>query len=354
MSSKKPSKAAYKPKTNKSRQNLSTSSINSSQEKTSQSAVPASTSTRDLPHINPKKFRSSGDMRRLREELSEARHRDSLCHLCSEESAVYHPHFSTQYMREFATKYRSTRTYNCPMCKKEEPIRLPENCTRRLILSSSILYNVWEAPTLQVNQHIDMEAIVGGRVRDLTRALNQIYLTQPHRLEIIAMVAINNIGEGQEPKKIIQEMKHMKEMVEGHSKIHNHDPPSYVSFATCILPPKFCSFFVPRDAPDLKEWIPSPNFVNRESKIGALNILIKEMNQEDNLQYVGLHLLGMKFFRSGTKQHKFDTKDGVQQIWREREVFRKLHFTQEIKAKIVGFAMNCFEQNSKRNKDSER
>lgn len=231
-----------------SKHDLATSS-NTSRQSTRLVSIPSNRSSSPLrprykeltPHINPKMFGSSGDMNRLREELSEARHRDSYCHLCSEDGAVYHPHFSTQYMREFASKYRSGRTYHCPMCKKEEPHDLPENVTRRLILASSILYNVWESPNLQVNQHIDIEAIVGGRVRDLTRALQHMYLSKPHRLEIIAMVSINNIGEGQEPERIIKEMQDMKEMVEGHSQYYKHDPPSYVSFATCILPPKFCS-----------------------------------------------------------------------------------------------------------------
>jgi hypothetical protein len=67
------------------------------------------------------------------------------------------------------------------------------------------------------------------------------------------------------------------------------------------------------------------------------------MNENDNLQYVGLHLLGMKYFNSGTRQHTFDTRQGTQKVWREKEVFRKLHFTQELKANIVGYAINCFE-----------
>ena len=304
------------------------------------------------PHVNPRVFSSARDMKRLREELNEAKHKDSYCHLCSEEGAIFHPHFSTQYMRVFGTKYRSTNTYHCPMCKKEEPILLPENQTRRLILSSSILYNVWENHTLQLTQHIDMEAIVGGRVRDLTRALRHLYLDKPNRLEIVAMVSINNIGEGQSPEQIIQEMKDMKELVKEHSIYYKIDPPSYVSSATCILPPKFCSFSVPRDAPGLAEWIPSPNFINKAAIIERLNDLIKELNGQDNIQYVGLHLQGMKFFRSGKKQHKFDTKEGAQKIWREKDVFRKLHFTQEIKAKIVGFAINCFEQNSQEKEQS--
>ena len=292
------------------------------------SATRLSTRLATTPSTRTEKF---GSRDKKGEKQSEARHRDSLCHLCSKEGAVYHPHFSTQCMRG---------------CKNEKALDLTQNITRRLILCDSILYNVWKSPALNVAQHVDMEAIVGGRVRDLTRALQQIYLSKPHRLEIIAMVSINNIGEGQTPEKIIQEMKNMKELVKGHSIYYEHDPPSYVSFATCILPPKFCSFSVPKDVPDLAQWIPSPNFNNMADQIKALNILIKEMNKKDSLQYVGLHLLGMKYFKSGTKQHKFDTGKGAKQIWRETEVFRKLHFTLEIKTKIVGSALNCFNQNA--------
>ena len=330
---------------------LKISNLTSTKQSCTQSVVSGTGTTRRprglFPHVNPKMIANARDMHRMREEMSEARHRDSFCHLCSEEGDVFHPHFSTQYMRQFSTQYRAGKTYHCPICKKEEPVELPETITRRVILSSSILYNVWEQPTLQVDQHVEMEAIVGGRVRDLTRALRFLYLSQPHRLEIIAMVSINNIGEGQEPEMIIQEMKFMKELVSDHSKLHSHDSPSYVSFATCILPPKYCSFYLPKDAPDLAEWIPKANFINRANKIGILNKMIMELNAKEKLQFVGLHMLGMKYFKSGTKQHKFDTKDGCKQIWREKEVFRKLHFTQEIKVKIVGLAFNVFKMNEK-------
>ena len=59
-------------------------------------------------------------------------------------------------------------------------------------MSSSTLYNMWE-----VTKH--MEAILGGRVMDLTREFRHLYLDKPNRLEIVAMLAINNVGEGQSP-----------------------------------------------------------------------------------------------------------------------------------------------------------
>ena len=76
-------------------------------------------------YVNPKHYQTAKDKARLLEELNEYRHMDSYCQLRSEEGVVYHAHFSTQYMRYFRKKYRSTDTYHCPICKQEEPIHLP-------------------------------------------------------------------------------------------------------------------------------------------------------------------------------------------------------------------------------------
>ena len=59
-----------------------------------------------------------------------------------------------------------------------------------------------------------------------------------------------------------------------------------------------------------------------------------------------MHLHGIKVFKSGTKQHKFDTKPGTTQIWREKEVHRKLHFTMDNKLKIISYINECFKSNS--------
>ena len=90
-------------------------------------------------------------------------------------------------------------------------------------------------------------------------------------------------------------MKEMKELVEDHSKLYRHYPQSTVSIATCIQPPKFSSFHLPPNATDLGHWILPITFLNRAEQISSLNKMIKE-------------LYGMNYFKSGTKQHKFDTK----------------------------------------------
>ena len=45
-------------------------------------------------------------------------------------------------------------------------------------------------------------------------------------------------------------------------------------------------------------------------------------------------------------QHRFDNVAGTAPMWREQEVFRKLHFTMEYKMKILGFITKCFRGNS--------
>ena len=55
----------------------------------------------------------------------------------------------------------------------------------------------------------------------------------------------------------------------------------------------------------------------------------------------------IQFFKSGNKQLKFDTFPGAKIISRETEVFKKLHFTQEQKLKIVDLIMQRFKDNSK-------
>ena len=200
------------------------------------------------------------------------------------------------------------------------------------------------SPTLRWKQ------LFVGWVRNLTSALDRNSLYTPHRLDIV-IAGINNLGEGQQASDIIREMVQMRELVKEHSKKWNHEPPSYVSFSTLIIPPKFCSLDLPPNPaePWLAEWVPAPQFKNRYSVVKEVNKQIREMNLSEEVVYLHLHMQGIKVFKSGKVQHKFDNKPGATPIWRETEVFKKLHFTVENKLKIVGFIASCFEGNQNSN-----
>ena len=69
------------------------------------------------------------------------------------------------------------------------------------------------------------------------------------------------------------------------------------------------------------------------------------MHKEEQLFWLNLHMQGVKILKSGP-QHKFDTRPGAKIIWRDKEVFRKLHFTMENKMKIIMYFQNIFKINA--------
>ena len=100
--------------------------------------------------------------------------------------------------------------------------------------------------------------------------------------------------------------------------------------------------------PEIARWVPAPNFRNKFREIRKLNDMIIESNMRDNLRCVRMGFQGVKRFKSGTMQHIFDTKPGSTPVWREGEVFRKLHFVMEKKLKIASHISTCFRENSER------
>ena len=96
----------------------------------------------------------------------------------------------------------------------------------------------------------------------------------------------------------------------------------------------------------LAEWKPGPGFKNRYKDIKKVNLAIKEMNEEDKVSWLNLHMQGVKILKSGP-QHKYDTRPGATSVWREKEVAKKLHFTMENKLKIVQYLQKTFQNNAK-------
>ena len=80
----------------------------------------------------------------------------------------------------------------------------------------------------------------------------------------------------------------------------------------------------------------------------SLNDKIISLNNEIGLTGVRLDYHGIKGFKSGHVQHIFDTKPGSTPVWREGEVFKKLHFVMEKKLKIASHISTCFKENSER------
>ena len=260
-----------------------------------------------------------------------------MCNLCSDNTyTVRHTHMSSEGIRVFAQKNLSKYLYNCIMCKQSESVVRPS--TRKIILTDSSLYNVWTYANLKMyDYHVEIEAVVGGRIRDLTRAIMMLYLRNPQRLEIILIAGINNIGEDQSVPDILEEIDELKTAVLAHSTLHNHTPPSVVSVSTVLYAPKFSSLDVPTSQPD---WIPPKGFKNKRHDIECLNAAIAALNKGNSTNYLKLHMEGIRIDKkTGKKLHKHNP---VQPIWREVQVRRRLHFAPEYKLRLVYLATKIF------------
>ena len=307
--------------------------------------------SRARTHINPNL--TSRGKTRVMEEMREQQYRDSLCKMCSDSSSSkYHHHFSSTSIRRMlmdtGSESELARTYMCPICQKLEPCAISPTETRRIVLADSTLYGIWGKEMPANTCHFDIDSVVGGQMRDMTRALIKNYLHLPNRLEIIVVAGINNIGRGHSPDNVMEDVEELRQVVKEHSEKWGHSPPSYVAVCTLPLAPKYCSLHVPHNPPEpeIAMWVPAPWFDNKYDKLAKVNKMLLDLHEKEGLKIVRLDFHGVKIFKNGKVQHKFDTKPGATQIWREEEVWRKLHFTMENKLKLVQYISTCFENNA--------
>ena len=150
-------------------------------------------------------------------------------------------------------------------------------------------------------------------------------------MDIVVACGINYIGEGQSVPEIIDEIWELEMMVEAHSLSYNQEKKNTISFCTLLLPPKFCTLYVPYV--NKQEWEPRPNFVNRIQEILCLNAAIKAINRSAVVKFVNLHRFET-CLEKGLLMHKHETNP-EKQVWREREVRRKLHLIMENKHAVM-------------------
>ena len=287
-------------------------------------------------------------------EMRENKYRDKICNMCSDSTTSrYHHHFSSWNIRRMFLNMKvkdDTRTYMCPICHDPELVVVPASETRRIVLCDRTMYGIWNHKTPKGVIHFDIDSIVGGKVADLKLALQKNYLHMPNRCEILVIAGLNDIGVGQKADQIISDMREIREVVKDHSDRWGHGPPSYVTFCTVPYAPKFSSLQVPPSPPEpeIAAWAPPKNFRNKYEEIKSLNDKIISLNKEIDLTGVRMDYQGIKRFKSGMVQHIFDTKLGSAPVWREGEVFKKLHFVMEKKLKMAIHISTCFKENSER------
>ena len=263
---------------------------------------------------------------------------DAVCMLCSDELSTFkHTHTSSEGVRLFAMELGNVRRF-CLLCKASENT-VDTGATRRIIATDETIYNIWSYIGLDIQDcHIEIEAIVRGRFRDMARAIIQMFLNGTERIELIVIAGINNIEEDQTIEDIKEEMLNLQELVAAHSELCGHSPPSIVSFSTVRMAPKLCSLDV---HPNQKSWIPEAGFINKRKDIEELNGLIKSLNTKNKVNYLKVHMEGIRIDRK--KNRTWHKTQSQSPIWRESKVFEKFNFVPEVKLKIANNAVKLFQ-----------
>ena len=141
--------------------------------------------------------------------------RDQRCNKCKGET--FHFHISTDFDREAALKL-SKDTVHCFVCGVEHGVATPAR--RKILLTSSTLIYFWRAPGFIAPIHFEVEAIVGARVRDLTKVLKQRYSSKPAPMDVVICAGINNVGEGQAEADTLREFADLQNEIYDLSLIH--------------------------------------------------------------------------------------------------------------------------------------
>ena len=80
--------------------------------------------------------------------------------------------------------------------------------------------------------------------------------------------------------------------------------------------------------------------MNRRREVECLNVAIAAVNKGWGVNYLKLHFEGIRIDKKAKKtMHKHNPE---QSIWRETDIFRRLHMSPAYKVRIVNLAKKIF------------
>ena len=185
---------------------------------------------------------------------------------------IKHYHKSNEFDRELAIK-DGIDSYHCFVCGMVHPVKTPSR--RKVLFTSSTLINFWRVEGFFPSVHFEVEAVVGAKVRDLTKVFNKQYSRKEEPMDVVICCGINNVGENQAENAIVEEFKEFQNTIYDHSRTHKHIEKGFekntLSILPIIIPPKFASFQSPKNIP--------PNFDNKLETIANVNTALVSLNR---------------------------------------------------------------------------
>jgi len=238
------------------------------------------------------------------------------CDICSDDVfEIRHPHFSTQ-----KTTPKRGGHYFCRLCRKNHS---KESSRLNVVLSSSTLHNLWKNPSFKPDQHIDFDTIIGGRIHDIHASFLYQYSELTSPMDIILVCGVNNVPTEDTSQQMIQQFESLIKTIKNQSIQNNHKIPNRIVLCTVLYSPKTCDKSI-------------PPHLNMTQKVREVNNWIHEFNESETGEHLKLHLNGV-YGDPDTENlvHRYDE-------WREPEIKRKLHLTNEVKDRVATQVIQLF------------
>ena len=201
-----------------------------------------------------------------------------------------------------------------------------------MIFTSYTLINFWKDPKWRSSLHVDVEAIVGGTVKDGIKAFKIMFDTNPIPLNIVICLGINDIMKAHTVVDIVQDLHTFQSLVYEHSKRYKHVElgleKNTCGICPLIKPPKCVTL-------SRKFQAPTPD---RGADIVAVNSEIKNMNEKFRETVpVFLNVLGIRTNKKDKPNHRNTD-------WRKDELGKKLHLISSIKCRTAIKILKYFEK----------
>lgn len=245
------------------------------------------------------------------------------CGICSDETfRVNHPHFSVQ--KQFSNRKNQLREIHCRLCRFKHTT---ESERLNLVLSSSTVHNLWLSRSYQPEEHIDFDTIIGGRIHDIHASFLYQYYDLKTPMDILLVCGVNNIPTSDSSSIIIQQFESLIKTIKRHSQENNHRVGNRIVLCTVLYAPKFCDRSLP------------PQF-DMKDKVRKVNNWIESWNTAETGLHLKLHLNGVV----GDPDKDIEGTDIIHRYedWKEPQVSRKLHLTNNVKDKVALQVLQLF------------
>ena len=249
------------------------------------------------------------------------------CDICSEfsndkQKVIQHAHISSlKHRMEARLDYWGQ--YLCITCK--QGVHNVKAGTRYPILVTSSTLNNWQG-TRSMNGyegdpiHIDVIAIPGACIAELTHAFKAEYGKMYRPVDILLVSGLNNVMSGQGPEEVMKEILIFKREVLA-------TPGSSFAVATLLMPPSLTKLTKETEA-DLKQ--------DQTTTIVKLNYMIRDLNSEGKStvevhRAPTFHTWGLKSTNLSKLKHPRNFMEGLQShdplAWREKNRKKQLHLS---------------------------